>query len=224
MLPSRESFATAGVTNYEVIVCDNNSTDRTASVAQAQGVQVVFEPHNQIARARNAAAERARGEWLIFLDADTLLNAELLMATVKAIHAGGLCGGGSVIAFDRAEIGAAAGLLLRTWNRISATLNLAAGSYLFCLRAAWEGAGGFDHAIYAGEELYFSRAVKRWGRQRSLRFRVLSDTPIRTSARKMDWYGQWELLRHMLLLVIPGAHRRRGSCGLWYERPADSGK
>ena len=37
----------------ETIVCDNNSTDRTAELARAGGAAVVFEPVNQIARARN---------------------------------------------------------------------------------------------------------------------------------------------------------------------------
>src|ERR1043165_7548987 len=37
----------------EIIVCDNNSKDRTAEIARAAGATVVFEPINQIARARN---------------------------------------------------------------------------------------------------------------------------------------------------------------------------
>ena len=40
----------------ELIVCDNNSTDRTAEIAAAAGARVVFEPINQIGRARNAGA------------------------------------------------------------------------------------------------------------------------------------------------------------------------
>ena len=43
----------------EVIVCDNNSTDRTAELARAGGAAVVFEPVNQIARARNCGAAAA---------------------------------------------------------------------------------------------------------------------------------------------------------------------
>jgi glycosyltransferase involved in cell wall biosynthesis len=46
---------------HEIIVCDNNSTDRTAELAQAQGACVVFEPVNQISRARNAGAAAAKG-------------------------------------------------------------------------------------------------------------------------------------------------------------------
>src|SRR5688572_5819892 len=40
----------------ELIVCDNNSTDRTAEIARAAGANVVFEPVNQISRARNSGA------------------------------------------------------------------------------------------------------------------------------------------------------------------------
>jgi cellulose synthase/poly-beta-1,6-N-acetylglucosamine synthase-like glycosyltransferase len=35
----------------EVVVCNNNSTDRTAEIARAAGARVVFEPFNQIALA-----------------------------------------------------------------------------------------------------------------------------------------------------------------------------
>ena len=48
---------------YEVIVCDNNSTDRTAQLARDAGASVVFEPVNQIGRARNCGAAAATGDW-----------------------------------------------------------------------------------------------------------------------------------------------------------------
>ena len=46
------------------IVCDNNSSDATPAIAAAAGARVVFEPVNQIGRARNAAAAAASGDWL----------------------------------------------------------------------------------------------------------------------------------------------------------------
>ena len=49
------AFTAAGWT-FELIVCDNNSTDGTALLARAGGARVVFEPLNQIARARNTGA------------------------------------------------------------------------------------------------------------------------------------------------------------------------
>src|ERR1041384_6607824 len=61
----------------ELIVCDNNSSDRTLELAQAGGARVVFEPINQIARARNKGAEVATGDWLLFIDADSRPTPEL---------------------------------------------------------------------------------------------------------------------------------------------------
>ena len=70
---SVEANAKPGFTS-EVIVVDNNSTDNTAELAEKAGAQVVFEPINQIGRARNAGAAVATGDWFLFVDADSLLN------------------------------------------------------------------------------------------------------------------------------------------------------
>ena len=217
---ARECFASVGCSSYEVIVCDNNSTDATAALAREKGAMVVHEPHNQIGRARNTAAKSARGEWLIFLDADTYLSPELLSATLAALDSGKSCGGGTVIRFDGGRLSAGAHFILGLWNRISTVCQLAAGSYIFCRREAWSEVGGFDERVYAGEELFFSHRLKRWAKLRGLEFRILTKTPIRTSARKMEWYGQWQLLWRVILLAWPGAMMRRDLCGLWYVRPA----
>src|SRR5436190_9872402 len=79
----------------EVIVCDNNSTDRTAELAREAGAQVVFEPINQIGRARNTGAAAASGDWLLFIDADSHPEAELFADVVTAIQSGNCLAGGS---------------------------------------------------------------------------------------------------------------------------------
>jgi glycosyltransferase involved in cell wall biosynthesis len=58
---------------YEIIVVDNGSADRTATVAKAAGARVVFEPRAGLAHARQAGFLAARGEYLIYIDADTRL-------------------------------------------------------------------------------------------------------------------------------------------------------
>jgi glycosyltransferase involved in cell wall biosynthesis len=215
---ARHSLAAAGCEHCEIIVCDNNSTDDTAAVARAAGARVVFEPHNQIARARNAAARAARGERLIFLDADTLLNPAVLGATLEAF-ATGAGAGGAVVKLDGEATGWSARAVLMLWKFLSVTCRLAAGSYLYCLREAWEATGGFDERVYVTEELWFSQRLKRWCRANGKSFRIITAAAVVTSSRKLAWYGPWRLFQQMLVLARPGAVRNRRHCGLWYQRP-----
>ncbi|MBC8003033.1 MAG: glycosyltransferase, partial [Opitutaceae bacterium] len=68
----------------ELVVCDNNSKDGTAEIARSAGAIVVFEPVNQIARARNCGAAVATGDWFVFVDADSRPTAELFNAVAEA--------------------------------------------------------------------------------------------------------------------------------------------
>ena len=213
------SFSEIGRDSYEIVVCDNNSTDRTAEISRGAGARVVFEPHNQIARARNMAAKVARGQWFIFLDADTLLNPVALRATIAALESGQTGGGGTEVWLETDGVGAGGRLLIQIWNAISRRLKLAAGSFIFCRREAWLATGGFDERIYASEEIWFSRKLKRWCRANRLHFTILSAAPVITSARKLRWYSAWQLVKQFAIFAIPFAWRKRENCRTWYTRP-----
>lgn len=58
---------------YEVIVVDNNSTDRTAEIARSLGAVVVTEKKQGITFARNAGFNASRGEIIARTDADTIV-------------------------------------------------------------------------------------------------------------------------------------------------------
>jgi peptidoglycan-N-acetylglucosamine deacetylase len=60
---------------YEIIVVDNGSTDKTIQVAKDNGVRVVSCPKRGVAFARQAGAEAAQGEIIIQVDADTIYPA-----------------------------------------------------------------------------------------------------------------------------------------------------
>lgn len=202
----------------ELIVVDNNSSDGTAALARSRGARVVFEPVNQIARARNTGARHARGAYLLFVDADTHVSAALLQQAVTALQDGQCCGGGAPVAFEPG-VPSWAQWGLAAWNGVSRRLHVAAGAFIFCLREGFEAVGGFNEAVYASEEVWLSRRLRAWGRRRGQAFIIL-DTPVVTSGRKLEWYSplqQFALL--LMLLVFPFAVRFRSLSGFWYRRP-----
>ncbi|WDH82486.1 glycosyltransferase [Paenibacillus urinalis] len=59
----------------EVIVVDTGSTDQTVQLARQQGAIVIpFEWCDDFAAARNRGLEAATGDWILFLDADEMLD------------------------------------------------------------------------------------------------------------------------------------------------------
>lgn len=200
-----------------VIVVDNNSTDDTAGIATQAGARVVHEPVNQIARARNAGAFASDGNWLVFIDADTTINPELLRLALEALGTDAVIGGGSTIVPDR-EISRFGRRVLGFWNWVSVKSRTAAGCFIYCRRDAFEEIGGFDNKIYAGEELHLSRRLRKLAKQRDMEFVIQTSAPIITSARKLEWYSPAQMIGQFLLLLLPFATYSRRFCGVWYNR------
>ncbi|MEX2576573.1 MAG: glycosyltransferase [Halofilum sp. (in: g-proteobacteria)] len=210
------ALAQSGIAG-EIIVVDNASADRTAEIAREHGAKVVLEPHRQISRARNTGARHAAAPYLMFVDADTRPPAELMHRALAELDAGA-CGGGALIAFDD-EPNALYRRGLTLWNAVSRRFNWAAGCFVFARREAFEAIGGFDERVYAGDEVTFSRGVRRWGRSRQRPFVIIEDPPVRTSARKAHWFTPTQHLLMMLLALVPFALRSRRLMWFWYRRP-----
>ena len=201
---------------WELIVCDNNSTDRTAHIARAAGAQVVFEPHNQISRARNRGAAAATGQWLVFVDADSSPGAGLFLDLKAAIEDGSCLAGGSTIAAIGSPGFRAA---IHFWNALSRATRWAAGSFVFCERNAFIELRGFSEELYASEELDLFRRLKRLARQRGKRIVILHRHPLQTSDRKLRLY-RWGELAGFLAKFVFRPHRTLRSaaeCRPWYD-------
>jgi glycosyltransferase involved in cell wall biosynthesis len=210
--------ALRGEHSGEVIVVDNNSTDATAEIAEDFGAEVVFAERNCIAVARNAGASAAKGEILIFVDADTIPPKELIASTLNLAARGDCCGGGALIEFDRDDIPLPLRVFKWMWETHASISPMAAGSYIFCLKKAWEETGGFDESVYASEEVWFSMALRKWGRKRGMKFKII-DIPVVTSARKLEQYSLLRLLSvGLILTVFPWGVRNKNLCRVWYER------
>lgn len=70
----------------EIIVIDDNSTDKTRTVAQKY-TRSIYQKSLQgnFARARNFGLSKARGNWVLFIDADEIVSSSLKQEIIKTI-------------------------------------------------------------------------------------------------------------------------------------------
>jgi glycosyltransferase involved in cell wall biosynthesis len=194
---------------YEIVVANDASNDATVQVAEAGGARVVNVLKRQIAGTRNAGAAAAKGDWLVFVDADTRVDEAVIRGAVDALRAGAVGGGAGVRFYDgppwaRRDVKLASALL--RW------CNWAAGCFVFARRDAFQAVGGFDERYYASEEIHLSRALKPHGR-----FFVLRDA-VMTSARKAETYSRWEMIKMLTRIAIRGEKglQTRELTSFWY--------
>jgi glycosyltransferase involved in cell wall biosynthesis len=195
----------------EIIVVDDASTDATPKIALHAGAKVVRIDRRQIAAARNAGGYAAQGDYLFFVDADTRINRTHVTEAIGALEAG-YAGGSARVAMD-GFIPIWGRMLLRGFSSVYFGLNLGAGAFLFTTRRNFDAVGGFDEQYFAGEEVYFSLALKKLGG-----FKVLKE-PVVTSGRKLRMYPAKQFLGNFFGVIIggPRAVRSRAKLRLWYD-------
>lgn len=191
-----DSISVAGA-NYsggpkaiEVLVADNDSTDRTAEIAAANGARVVTVTKRRIAAARNGGAQAAKGEILCFIDADSAVHPRTFAAIEEAIDGGRTIAGATGIDFERRSLG------LKVTYCLAMTviwpMRMDSG-VVFCRREDFEAIGGYDETRLYGEDVAFLLAMRRLGRARGQRLGRLRGVKALGSTRKFDQFGDWHV-------------------------------
>lgn len=138
----------------EIIVVDDASSDRTIAIAQQQGAKVSKKKKSEEWTGKSAAcwkgAKEAKGDWLLFLDADTFFETKSslkqLLVTYQSVGATGIL---SFQPFHK---------ITKGYENLSAVFNiiLMAGMNVFTpLGTKIETAGSFGPCILCGKEEYF---------------------------------------------------------------------
>jgi glycosyltransferase involved in cell wall biosynthesis len=181
----------------EVIVADNGSTDGTARIAAERGCRVVPAAPRAIAAARNAGARAARGEILAFVDADARIHPRTFDEVSRLLSDPRVIGGATGVTLDRWSAGIAltyAIMLPMVWVTGFDT------GLMFCRRADFEAAGGYDESLRFAEDVAFFVALWRLGRRTGRRLVRARRARAVWSTRKFDDYGDW----HYFGLLVRG--------------------
>jgi rSAM/selenodomain-associated transferase 2 len=176
----------------EVILVDGGSTDGTVRIARRYpGIRIV-EARKGRASQMNAGAARARGDWLLFLHADTLLPVNGLTRIADLpmkVAAGGFrhrfSGRGPVLSF----------VSLADNIRCSRSRIIFGDQAMFVRRALFSLLGGFPDVARL-EDVRFSQLLVKHTRP------VLLAEAVVTDSRKFVQHGVWRSLARVAIILL----------------------
>lgn len=201
-----ESIARQTFRDYEVIVSDASSTDRTREVAEAAGCRVTVGPTAGPACARNLGAQLARGDILLFLDADVVLAMpQFLERTLEEFTRRGLAVAGCLARpYEATLLFKVLFPLAMAWMRaLKRVQPRAPGWAIFARRDLHERVGGFDETPALGEDHDYVARIRRHGR-----FGILTGGHVLVSIRRFQKEGLLRTLATYALFEILRPIRR----------------
>jgi glycosyltransferase involved in cell wall biosynthesis len=180
--------------NYEVIVADANSKDKTRQIAKRHGCKIV--KGGLPAVGRNNGAKSAKGDILLLLDADVTFGRDFLGNAVNELKERKLDVTGCYIRplssniIDKVFFG-----VFNLW--IFATQFFypnASGSGIFCKKWLHEKVKGFDETIKLSEDMDYAKRCGKYGK-----FRILRTAKSYISMRRFENEGRFKVGFKLLL-------------------------
>lgn len=196
---------------YEVIVADDNSTDKTREIAKKYSVIISpSERKNTIASGKNRGAKKAKGEYIIFLDADVKMKEpeKFLKKALKNFEDNpNLAGLGSFIRVTP-EKETKSDVFFRTLhNKFNFFMNniiplgTGAGEFQMVRKDRFQKINGFNEKLNASEDGDLFNRLARIGQVRFDKSLVVYEEGRR--AHKLGWtklYSIWILNGIMMML------------------------
>ena len=181
-----------GRDQIEVVVADNDSTDRTAEVAKHHGARVVHVAKRRIAAARNGGARVAAGEILCFIDADSAIHPNTFNEIERVMSTGRYVWGVTGAVLERKSVG----LLITHYMFLP--MSWVSGwdiGLSFCRRGDFEAVGGYDESRLYAEDVWLPWELRGLGRPRGQTLVRTPKVKALSSARKFDQFGDWHYFR-----------------------------
>ncbi|MBN2094884.1 MAG: glycosyltransferase [Candidatus Aenigmarchaeota archaeon] len=182
---------------YEIIVSDWKSTDRTTEIARRYADRVVVTNKKGIWYGRNLGARFAKGKYLIFIDADTVIDKDYLSLVYKHLEKGFV---GVSTGFRFSETSPKIHLACPVANGYYVLKNLWGHSYLMGFnigmpKKLFDKVGGFKDIEL--EDIKMGEDLKKYGKTI-----FLAKRKVVTSPRRLENFGLFGALRYYIELLI----------------------
>ena len=191
-------FAQSG--DYEMIVVDGGSTDRTVDVVESLGVTrdalrvTLLTAAKGRASQMNAGAKEARGEWLLFLHADTVLPDGALARLNHLEGDTSIQAGGFLHQFSGGDWRLRLISFLDNFRCIRSRI-IYGDQAMFVRRTLFERLGGFPDQLIL-EDVAFCEKLLRVTKP------LLLAPPVITDSRKFVKMGIWKSFARVLLIIL----------------------
>ncbi len=184
--------------NFEIITVDGGSKDKTRDIARRHG-KVILNRRKGVGFARNIGAGAAKGDILLFLDADTKPSENLLDVYRKAFMDKNLVAAtGPILPLEETTRKMRAGYKFVSiyFVRFSIFLHKPKfiGSNFAVRRSAFVKAGGFNDKLMTYEDWELSGRLKKYGKMRFIR-----KAAVHTSIRRVM---KWGMLKYSAYYVV----------------------
>lgn len=172
---------------FEVIVVANGCTDRTREVARDRCQRLIVLSQRSLGVARNLGARMARGELLLFLDADTTLEPMALNVIVQNFTASDAAG---TIHGRPDDSRLAYRLVYGLKNFIHrSSLHPGSSGVILCWKEHFMRVGGFDEGLEVRENSELVKRLMRFGR-----YKYIGAVSATTSMRRYERCGLTKVL------------------------------
>jgi len=183
------SLSNQSYEDFEIIVVDSKSDDRTVEIAEDYADKILIEEKRKVGAARNIGARHAKGDILAFIDADTVASPFWLESIAQTFeNDGGIVGvTGPTLPFNGDKIDYCVYKVSTEYlQRALLTVNL---PYVPGFNCAYDkndffAVGGFDEEKRLSEDIMLSFKIKRRGR-----IIFNKDAVAYTSLRRVKRYG-----------------------------------
>lgn len=175
--------------DYEIIVADAGSRDKTREIAESAGCKVIS--GGLPAVGRNNGAKIAEGEYLLFLDSDVILSAGYLKSAIKEFEEKGLgIAITQIIPLSDKNVDKALHKFANFFMKRTESIKPhGAGCYgILTTKVLHKDAQGFDECLDFGED---SDYIERIGKEST--FKVLRNPRLLVSTRRLEKEGLKDL-------------------------------
>lgn len=175
--------------DFEVIVADGNSTDRTREIIRRNGGRVVVESKHNIGAARNVGARLARGDLIMFTNADTKVSKSLFKIYLEIFKDKNVvAASGPLIPLEHTTRFIRFGYRFASFYLAKFSFALGkpaiSGSNFMVRKSAFKKCGGFDESLVTYEDLDLALRLSRLGE-----IRYVDNAVVATSTRRIVKWG-----------------------------------